>query len=381
MKLADMLLPLAGFWATSLVILAIASQAQGEVTDIKADISAEVTELIEGETGSGDLSTESFDGTSPILPIQAFAGLGGYDLSDTAADASTSNGARAITDFDDPTISSTANPMEFGLEADCFSQVARTSYLVTSEADEYRDLVFSAADLDVTSTGMSNEVISNVFFEGAVLIWADDTVTDLSGMTVAFDFDVTRSSTGGNSESDATNANEQVFDAHVAITGQGSTLTADHSSNLSLYVGGPELLLSLGGQDAIVAAEELEDIGTVYLMILPQQTVQYTFQASADEALRLSAHAECVVRNLPGGTGIGAVFGRSFLALADVVQSHAKVTSGKRIERAINEAIGEPEIFEQQAASVPLCGTLGIETPAVGLLGFCSFIGRRRWGL
>ena len=166
---------------TGLAVLApiFVAQVRAEVTDIRAQIMSSSTEIVNGETGSTDLSVEDFPNTSSQLPIESFSGLGNFDGGDES-----DFGARGIATFRDPSLSPSANPGEWGVEADCYSLAPGTSYEVVSEITEQRDIVFTAADLNVSSDSepVDVAVTGNIFTNGGLVVWSDDPSRDLTGL-------------------------------------------------------------------------------------------------------------------------------------------------------------------------------------------------------
>ncbi len=357
----------------------LASNLSAEVVDVQATCETKVTELILGEQASSDISTESFPEPTPTLPLHALAGLGIYTTEQVAISAG-SSGGRGISDYYDPTLSGTSNPAEFGLEADSFSYDSSVAYEILSTVAEYRDLNMSAADLNVNSNGQEKSVKSSVFVSGAILIWGNQAGLDLSGLGVEFDFTIVHQTVDITSTGTQAGPETTVFDAHVTVEGtSGGQISTHHPDSIEVTVGTPALLMSSGEIEAAIAVAELESLGLAHLIILPQQRIEYEYTAVAGKDFRLSAYAYCKSVNLPGGTGVAAVFGRPFESLADLIKNEPKISSGERIQAVVNKTIEKTKATpDEPTSSAPICGLLGLETVALTLLGLFLMCTRHR---
>lgn len=348
-----------------MVLAAVVPGARAEVTDIRASTSAVVEQTVAGEPGSTDTSVESFPDTSPSLPMEVFAGLGNY-----TGQTEELHGARALARFTDPTLSALANPGEFGVEAECYAVEAGISYEVVAEASEVRDVVLSSAELDLPGGGQEALVASTVFLEGAVLVWTDQPERDLSNLVAEFDFNVVQET--------GTNGEEVVFEATLAVEGlAGGEVGLSHSSVLSAVLGRPDLLLATGGPSVTELVGQLEDIGKVHLVIIRRQEIDYVYSVRADEPFRLRATVRARAVNLPGGTGVAAVFGQPFSALAGAINPVLAKRSGDAVQAEINRAIREGNVpAGQRMLRSPVCGAFGGEVALLGLVGLVRLRGR-----
>ena len=344
----------------SAVVGAVTSSGHAEVVDIRAYLETTVTEMVMGEPASTDTSVESFPETSLTLPIEVFAGLG-----DFTGELDVPHGGRGLASFEDPTLSVTPNPAEFGVEADCYSLEEGVAYEVVSEAAEVRDVFFGVGELGGADDSEQQWVGSTVFVSGAVVVWSDDPERDLSGLIAEFDFTVVQET--------GTNGEEMVFEASLAVEGlpQGE-VSLDYTSVLSAVLGRPELLLSVGGPATSGIVGQLEDIGSVHLVIVPAQEIDYAYLVTPGEEFKLRANVRCRSVNLPEGTGVAVVFGRPFSELAGVIDPVMAKPSGAAVQAAVNRAILETgPSTERGLMRSPLCG-------AFGLLGVGTLCGRHR---
>lgn len=328
---------------------AYAEVAKAAVEELQATTDATVHELVDGAVASTDTSFESFPGTVTALPMQSFAALGDFIPS-----ADDPHGARSIVSLADPSQVVLGNPGELGIEADCHSDSAEIAYEVISKAEETRRIVFSPSQF--LSRGVTGErlVSSKVFLEGAMLVWSADPQRDLTGLRAEFDLAVIQ-------ETD-TNGTEQVFQTSMALVGEeDGAVRLDREGKFFAALGGPELLLLSG--DAITAAvvAALNAQGRLHLAIVPSQALAYTYKATPDESFKLRLEVTCRAQNLPDGTGVAVLFGRSFRALAETIGAGPFDVSGDAVQDAVNIAIAETDASNQSLVSTPLCGALGFE--------------------
>jgi hypothetical protein len=347
------------------LLLAGVSAARAEITAITADLEANVTERVTDLAGSSDRSVESFPDTSPTLPVTALAGLGNF-----AGAVEPDHGGRGEASFANPALSENPNPEELGVEALAFAKSAGIAYAGSAEVVETRTVVFSPDELGVDQAGESNLVFSTAFLDGAVVLWTDNAAADLTGAGADCAFTVTQdTSTGGELV---------VFEAELQLTGEPDgevRLTA--SSILQAQLGGPELLAGLADSATQAALADLDAAGRVHIVLLPAQSVDYAYFASADEAFTLRAAASCAVDNGGGGNGVGAVFGRPFASLASAFDPFLPQAKGGEVQAALNRAIQAG--LERPDTQDPGPGPCGVFGGEVALLAALGFGGMRRW--
>lgn len=344
-------------------VLTGATSAPAEITTITAALEANVTELVGGQSGSTDTSVESFPGTSATLPIEALAGLGDFS-GEFAADA----GGRSAATFSDPTLPDDPNPAEFGVEAVSYALDPSYAYDGDASATETRTIVLSPTELGVPALGDERLTVSTAFVEGAVLVWSDDAERNLTGLAAEFAFRIVQVDTNGETV---------VFESELTVTGQpAGEVSLVRSSVLDATLGGPEVLAGVGGSDTQDVVDSLAAIGRVHVVLVPAQSVQYAYFATAGEEFELRAEVTCRAVNLPGGTGAAAVFGRPFAGLEFALAPFTDQAKAAEIQAVLNEAM---RTAESDGGSVsPLCGALGLETPLLLLAGFCGMRRVRR---
>lgn len=373
-------------FGTALTVLACSmtlsvANVNAEVTEIRSQIVSTSTEFVDGEAGSTDTSVEDFPNTSSELPIESLSGLGNFEGS-----SESEFGARGIATFRDPSLSASANPGEWGVEADCFSLDPSISYEVMSEIVEQRDVVFTESDLagnpiqssdgdgQSPSEQHSNDitVLGNVFVNGGILLWTDDSDGDLSDLNV--EMVVSVSQFGGSSAT----AGEELFRGSVNVTGAANgEISLSTEGGLFAITDGPGLLLTsnIGGIDG--AVDQLNATGNVRLMILPGQSIPYTYAAQPNDPFTLEAKVSCKVNNRSGGTGVAAVFGRPFRALTSVVGPKISTASADLTQSAMNRTIAESTVPSQSDAPAARgCGAIGVCMPLMLLCGLAA--SRRR---
>lgn len=373
-------------FGTMLMVMALsmswsAAFVNAEVTEIRSQIVSMSTEFVDGEPGSTDQSVEDFPNTSNQLPIESLSGLGNFEGS-----TDSEFGARGIATFRDPSLSASANPGEWGVEADCFSLDPSISYEVMSQITEERDVVFTKEDLaggsnpsagsDSPSSTEQNpdevSVLGNVFVNGGILLWTDDTSNDLSDVDVEMIVIVTQ--VGGSTST----ADAELYRATVNVNGaaDGSILLST-TGGIFAVSDGPGMLLAsnIGGIDD--AVDQLDATGNVRLVILPGQAIPYEYAALPDDPFTLEARVLCRVNNRAGGTGVAAVFGRPFRALSSVIAPKISGNSAAIAQAAMNRTIAEsstPNVSEAPAARG--CGAIGVCMPVLLLCGLAA--SRRR---
>ena len=363
-------------WLT-LLGLVVAPHARAEILQIDARLSAEVQEFVAGEEGSFDSAFEEFGTTSAVLPIQVAARL--LPPEDTGTNGFV---AGAVADFRDPAASLTPNPGEFGLETHTSSAGPERSFLGRAVATEKRGIIFSAEELDRSADESERPVRSSVFVSGAAVIWSEDPARDLTGLSVTLQIVI---------EQQVPDADPvTVFEALLTVEGAPNGQVTLHSPDGILAVlGGPDLITAAAGYSEDELLEELAALGHVHLVLIPEQELTYSYTAPEDVEFAIEADVEARVVNVPGGTGVGAVFGRSFEALVQALSGtvHTR-TKGAATQAAVNAALAntatvdasEPEQGRAFASPASPCGVIGVGTLAMTFALFLVMVWVRRFG-
>jgi len=346
-------------WVAVIALLCPAHKVLGEVLDITAAITSEARELTGGEQTGMDTSIEQFPETSPVLPMHVFAALG-----DLVEGPPSEHGARGLADFDEPMLEAGVNPAELGLEAACFSLDVSVDHEVESRAEESRQIVLESADLRPVGVGARNAQ-STLYISGAVLMWADDTLEDLSELASTLSVHVFQTR--------ADSTEETLLEINMALRGtpDGSVHLTDNEL-LETMLGDAELITSLLGDEFADAVEALESLGRVHVLLIPEQTVEYRYAVEAGEPFALRLETAVRVAETPGGSGVAAVFGRPFQAIPDALPPRLSPRTTGRIQNALNEAARVRSAVGGQMPdpSAPLCGAMGVEMILLSLTAF-----------
>lgn len=363
-------------WLIVVFAFALVPRAQAEIRQINATVSAEVQEFVAGEEGSFDSAFEEYGETSSALPLMVVARL----LPDEGA---TTNGfvANAFADFRDPSASATHNPSEFGLETTAYSRAPDVRFANRASASENRRVVFSPTELDLQNDETKRPVISSVFISGAVAVWSEDAHRDLTGLSANLRITIEQQLP---EEVDPI----RLFEALLTVRGvSDGTIAFDSPDDIFAIMGGPELIAATADFTEDQLLEELAGLGNVYLVLIPEQELLYMYDAVAGVEFDLKATVEVQASNLPGGTGVAAVFGRPFEALAHAVSETARAqTKGAATQAAVNAALADTEVTRRiepaGAAAVStggsLCGAIGIAALAMTFALLLGAVGVRR---
>jgi hypothetical protein len=348
--------------------------AAGELVRFDAVLDTKVQELVAGEAVSFDQAFEDFEATSAELPLRVASNL----VLPLGADTLTAAG-QGFVDFFEPAIALGQNPAELGLEADTFSLDEEVSYQVTASALETRTVHFNRAELGGVDDAES-EVESSIYLSGAVFVWSLEPDTDLTGLQgeVLVIVEQIRQVASADGEDPAERV-EMVFSTSIGVSGGPGgvvePLAEGNTAAPGFVFGGPEILLDAAGSDASLE-RYLGIMGSVRVLLVPEQELRYRYQASADEEFRLEATFSVEVTNLPGGTGVAAVFGRPFDGLADMIDAAFVDVEGEAVQSAVNRAQAKAQasafgdVASTAQPSARLCGAIGM-----GMVGLLLLLG------
>ncbi|MEE9294564.1 MAG: hypothetical protein V3W34_06355 [Phycisphaerae bacterium] len=349
-------------------ILWSAATAEAVVRSVSAEIVSEVSD----QDGSSDQAIENVGETGLTPPISTRANLIGF------GDADAVNGeAVALADFRDPTQGGPGrNPGEIGIEADCFSNDPSTRYELKSSVEETRVVSFDADDLGVLFG--TQTVNSAVFVSGAMFLWSTVPGRDLTGLSAEVSFVVRRF--------DADENEEPVGDGQILLEetvslngGPNGSVTLDNDSALFVFAG--DLTILPDDPEAAGLGEvDLGAAAVAQVAVLLEQNVSYSYEVVPGQVLILQAEFSITAANVPGGTGVAAVFGRELDEAVRILEIGLPEESAKSIVRRINRAIAvfTPEDNTPTTTS-PLalpCGFLGFEMIPLGVLSLAMFVGR-----
>lgn len=353
--------------------LVAARPARGEIVRLEGVLSAEVQEF--GGGGSSDAAFEEL-GETADLPLQVVASLlppEGQPITDFAA--------LAIADLRDPTASLLRNPGEIGLETNLYSRDPEIRFTGEALVNETRGVIFSPAELPLGFGQAESPVFSSVFASGAIVIWSEEPGYDLTGLFASLQITVTQQLP----EVEPT----VVFEAGITANGQSSgQISVATEGGLVAIVGGRELLSIPLGFTGVDLNQELDQFGVFHVVLIAEQELVYEYAGVPNVEFDLDAQFEAQTANLPGGTGVGAVYGRSFQALAQAIeQAVGPQSKGLATQAAVNEAMAEANGSGSSirgATAFPLsgglCGAVGpvFLTGSLGLLLAAGLIRRLR---
>jgi len=320
-----------------------------------AVVSTSVQELIDGVPGSVNSDRKQLGVDSPQPPLDVAADLVSTDLNGNLVSLGQGFGR-----FADPDRLNQANPQEFAIEVECYSNTASVSYAVQSNATESRTILFRGSgglgnppEIQFRSDG-TRSIESRIFVTGALVFWSTTKRADFSDMTAEMQFRVEHAETG-----------ESLFDSALVLTETGA-------SEISPTVSGPlqvrpvniDELAALGADaESIGVLEQVAEIGTLAIFVIPTQQHRYTYTVRADEPMTLDAVLEARIRNAPDGTGVAAVLGRPFKNLADFIELGLPGVDGQTLERSLNQAtsMASDKPATNRPASTALCGSFGME--------------------
>jgi len=347
-----------------------AAPAAGELVRFDATLEARTQEFVAGEPVSFDESFEEFLVTSTELPIRVIA-----QLVLPTEDESLVAASQGFADFYEPTIPPDGNPEELALEVNCFSIAPAVSYEVRAVAIEERLIRFSEDELG-SGPQVERDVESSVYLSGAVIVWSQDGARDLTGLDAEMTFTVEQSGDGDT-------GGTEVFRAAVRLEGgPGGQISASVDGEIDLLFGPFETVYPEGDRDAGLA-EAFSVLGDVHLLLIPEQDLRYVYSARAGEEFELRAAFTAAAANLPGGTGVSAVFGRGFEGLADLLSEAFDSSAADDIEAGVNRAqLAAQSSHDGESPAVRrttggACGALGIEAPLFGSLVLAPFVMRR----
>jgi hypothetical protein len=341
-----------------------ASSVQAVVTRIDAEVETTVQQFIEDEVDDFDSAFEEFRETSNELPLFVEAHLVGT----TPAGDPIANGD-GFANFDDPTvIEDSPNPAAVGLEGIAFSQNVGVSYVIESRSAETRLAVFTMEDLllvdnpDRPKNEVVQDVVSRTFISGAGVIWGLAENTDLTDALVEVAYSVNGTFADGSTM--------ELLSGSARIEGLvGGEIADEQNGELEVMVGDSDLLASLGADTA-----ELSSFGELYVLIVPDQEIPYTYTVAPDEEVELKFDVTLRVSNAKNGVGAAGVVGRSFANMIDTVGQTAGVEIVAQLQTAMNTALDNASNGNRnsQTPSVTLCGAFGFEAMGLMSLGFAG---------
>lgn len=342
---------------TGLPCLFTGGSARGEIAATTGRVQTTVQELLDDTPASVNSDSRELPADTDDFPLVASAFLDTTDL----------NGARTAIGqgfgiLEDPARTDQPNPQEFALEAACFSNVQRVSYLVESVATETRTVVFDRNDLELGPFDDTQDVTSRAFLSGAVIFWSHLPITPARPLSADIRFSIMRGD------------GEPLFSTQLAIQADRDTVA---TGPIRFEEVGVDELADLGVDAATLAIlRQLEEDGELVIVVVPPQEHEYGYTATVDEPFDLTATLEVEIRNSTQGTGVAAVMGRPFEELADFIEDALPDADGEAVQRSVNQAAARRALgLVSNTVPTPsgprLCGAMGgtalVMLPLLGL--------------
>lgn len=362
-----------GFGAV-LVLVGAAAPANGAILSFSADVESEVREFFEGTVTDTDVAQESFPaGTTDTLPMEAFAQLGVPAGVETVPAI-----GRAVTQFNDPRLSTQPSPEEIGVTAIVYSRDPYVFHEARCSATETRTVQFSPAEV-FRNNGALVGMQSRFFVDGVLLVWGDTEGTDLSGVdaTLRIRVESNRPGVGPITVLSGELVAEGQADGSVVSRTSGSVFS---SGVVSVNIGGSAL------GPAVLQA-----------IAIPDLVVPYPYEAVVGESFTLTAKVDAFVRTRPGGRGAAVVLGVPIDELASAVEQVAGVIGAEAVRDSLaargilpGKAVGTSgadaalDVLEEPRGGklpfFPACGLFGAESLVLLALasGWAGWRGSRR---
>lgn len=334
--------PLARTAALLTAGLLIPAAAWAEITTLAGSAEVVIQELRDGQAGQRTQVLETFPGTSDELPLQVVARQSSADPNSPAA-------AAVAAQFADPRDSTQPNPEEFAVNMTANSFVSGLAFDCRATLTEDRGVRILAAEVN-RGEGQLVGLTGRLFLDGALAIYAGEGGRDLGGADVRVTVTVDQIRPG--------QAAQRVFAGSIELTGQpgGAVgVSADGAFPIATLI-----LTDLG----FVA----DEFGTLQVLIIPNITIDYDYDAIVGEEFTLRAVVEATMVHPAGGVGVAAILGTPTETLSEVIgltqgqQAAAKFVQTVQSER--DEPTGELAFPPPQRPLSPLlaiCGLFGLE--------------------
>ena len=321
------------------------------VIDATATATADVHEVVQGVAGPGDAAELTFPENT--LPLQVIARH--VIPEETAA-------GLIAAQFSDPNTALTDDTDQFAIDLALSSVASDASHQARGAAEEARQILYSVGELGSQAEGETVPLRGRLFLDGALAIFAETDVVDLTGVRVSFHVTV---------EKEAAGATETVFDGALELTGgpnrQVNTTVTGDFPRLGIFNA------DLTGVDP--------DLAVFRAAVFPGLVVNYNYDAVVGQPLTLRAKVGVDAANVPGGSGVAAVIGTPVEALQDVISRTRGSATAQKMTTALTQErqspTGTPLATAQTSNTAPCpclsaCGLVGFEAVAglVALVGW-----------
>jgi len=350
--------------------LVCAASARAELIGFSASCESSVIETWNGEPGWTSSQTDRYPETVSSLPMVTEANV-------VRTEKDTFKGiGLSYSEFKDPNTKTGGIPAELNIDAATYSKWVGVGYEATGTVVETRTVRFTTAQTQMPE-GEEVELVSTFFMRGLLVVLAERTDMDLTGLPATVEAGVTHTRPG--------RAEEVVMQATYELLGQANGAVKLITSGNADPNGVVDLNLG-------AVSDQLKRIHATFLPTLP---IYYRYTAKVGEASELKARLHVKLMSLPGGTGAAAAFGMPGHTLGRAIDAAFSTTIATNVVNAINAAVAvlpSPRIDDLvPPGSMPtggffswftrLCGGLGAES----IIGMCLFVGwtglrsRKRW--
>jgi len=335
-----------------LVTLWAAEPLTAEVLSIAGSASVEIREYRAGLPGEIDEASDGFPETSGELPLQVVA-----RLADVAEEVAGSVAAQ----FADPLTSEAANPEEFAVNLALNSLSPETYYTAAVTLEELRGVRYSAEELSPAADGETVDVQGEFFLDGALAVFANVDVDDLSGVSLKLRITIVK-------EGDDL-APVQVYSGVLEVSGR-------EAGELRITASGA--FPDNGVLDTDLSSID-EELGVFRVLVLPALVIDYTYGATIGQAFDLRATVEVEAANAVGGVGVAAILGTPIDTLQEVISLTRDEAAAEKMTAALQQERAAPtgapafrdEIPVPAPVLFPACGLLGWEM-WLGLVGLAG---------
>ncbi len=319
-------------------LLGGANAGLAEIISISGSAEASVQEIVDGSSGDLDEASDTFPGTMSALPLQVAATL--FDSDEDAAGIAAAQVA-------DPTTALGTNPSDFALDITLNSTPDADYYIGSATVEEVRTIRFSPTEAGA-ATGETVSFNGRFFLDGALIIFADASVTDLSDTEVELRVNITQ-------------AGSSVFSGTILLRGTSG------GTNLSTTGSFPQSQVNIADFSVLVP-----ELSVFQVITFPETFLTFPYEAVVEEEFELRATVSVEAKNQPG-VGVAALVGIPISSFEDVVSftSNAALTQ-KMITMLKNERAhptGVPAFPKTYPAPFVLCGLFGFEF-VLGLIAF-----------
>lgn len=332
-----------------------AAASRAEVVSFTGASEVRLTQFVGAVSHTSNSDVTRFPEDVATLPAQAVTRI-------TATDGDFPSAAAAAAQFADPTTALGENPEEFAINLTLNSISPSVRYEAVASAKEVREIRFSAGELGFGSNLGDQAVIrGRLFLDGALTLIAVEPDRDLSAAHATLNVTVVQT-LGAQTRT--------VFSGSVSLQG---TAAGDAVAESTGDFPTGQIVLT----DLSVFNEEFDRFR---VLVIPDLTIDYDFDAVVGQATTLTATVEVVAANVEDNVGVSAVIGTPTTTLDDVLTVSRGAASANRIITALQSErftptgdLAFPSVDGFNPAA-PFCGLLGFES----LLLLCALAGAKR---